>query len=393
MLRKFVGELGKQRMLLLFWLLFVALTARSAQAGRHVSIKQFEQGLAEAKSKPDREFARWVYGFELNERVSGVRLARWKEGIEGKEGLRALGAVADLSAFQNLPGEEIPKKPALDKDGQQRVIAAAGVYVEQTLAKLPNFFATQAVTTFEDTPDSRANDSFTPYEPLHYADFVSATVHYRNGKEIMETRKGVEQTESDQTASVSAGLLPSGEFGPVLQTVLADAQAGKLAWSHWETLGEKTMTVFRYSVSQGKSHYLVKVVLPGSSSLFRTKPAYHGEIGIDPETGAILRLTLRAEMTDEVPLDNANLMVEYGPVEIGGKSYICPVRSVASVEAYQVLTQAATTGNGREHGSFQQRSKENAQVILNDAIFGHYQVLRSEAKVLTGADMDDQDKP
>jgi hypothetical protein len=388
MLRKLLGRLLHGVLLMLL----LALLARPAFAGRRASIKQFEQGLAEAKGKPDKEFAKWVFGFELNERVSGARLARWKEGVTGEEGKRALGAIADLSAFLSLPADEIPKTAALDKDGQQRVLAAAGTYVEQTLSKLPNFFATQAITTFDDTPASRDGSSFFSYVPLHYEDFTTATVQYRNGKEVMETHKGAEVADADQTISTSSGLLSSGEFGPVLHTVLSDSRSGKLAWTHWETQGTTLMAVFRYSVPRGKSHYKVKAELPGHATALQMRPGYHGEIGIDPENGTILRLTLLAEMTDEVPLDNADLMVEYGPVEIGGKSYICPVRSVASVEAFQVVSRAGAAESDTERPAFQRQTKEGAQKILNDVVFGHYQVLRSDARVLTGADLEDDPK-
>jgi hypothetical protein len=371
----------------LLFLSLLALISLPALASKRASIKQFEQGLAEAKGKPDREFARWVFGFDLNERVSGVRLARWKEAASGDEGRRALGAIADLSAFQNLPVEEIPKTETPSKDEQTRVISAAGIYVEQMLSKLPNFFAMEAVTTFEDTPAGSHGGN----EPMHYSDFMRSTVRYRNGREVMETTKGIEQTETDQTVSGTAGLLSSGEFGPVLHTVLTDAQTGKLGWSHWETLGSTTMAVFQYSVPRGKSHYKVKALTSEHGSGFQTRPAYHGEIGIDPTNGMILRLTLLAEMTDDVPVSKANLMVEYGPVEIGGKSYVCPVRSVASVEVYDLTSQAGTVIGSREKASISSPgSPGGVQEILNDVIFEHYQVLRSEATVITGDIKEDQ---
>ena len=45
-----------------------------------------------------------------------------------------------------------------------------------------------------------------------------------------------------------------------------------------------------------------------------------------PET--VLRVQLDADLSGFVPLDRAAVMVEHGPVTIGEKTYICPVRSV-----------------------------------------------------------------
>ena len=56
--------------------------------------------------------------------------------------------------------------------------------------------------------------------------------------------------------------------------------------------------------------------------------AYHGEIGIDPGSGTILRLVLEADPAFGSLTERADIMVEYGSVAIGGETYTCPVRSV-----------------------------------------------------------------
>jgi hypothetical protein len=51
-----------------------------------------------------------------------------------------------------------------------------------------------------------------------------------------------------------------------------------------------------------------------------------------PGTGAILRMTMEAELgwirepnlNPVLPAKGAAMMVEYGPVEIGGRKYVCP---------------------------------------------------------------------
>ena len=63
---------------------------------------------------------------------------------------------------------------------------------------------------------------------------------------------------------------------------------------------------------------------------FHGRPAYHGEIFIDGTTGAILRVTLEAEMRSSDPVTRAGIAIDYGPVTIeGDKTYVCPVRSLA----------------------------------------------------------------
>jgi hypothetical protein len=58
-------------------------------------------------------------------------------------------------------------------------------------------------------------------------------------------------------------------------------------------------------------------------------PAYHGALVIDPASGAILRITIQAELDIDGPVTRADILVDYGPVLIGDRKFICPLRSLA----------------------------------------------------------------
>ncbi len=58
-------------------------------------------------------------------------------------------------------------------------------------------------------------------------------------------------------------------------------------------------------------------------------PSYHGNLYLDPATGSVLRVTIESELKPSDPIMRAATSVQYGPVEIGGNSYICPVHSIA----------------------------------------------------------------
>ena len=42
-----------------------------------------------------------------------------------------------------------------------------------------------------------------------------------------------------------------------------------------------------------------------------------------------MRVTIESDLKPSDPIMRAAISVQYGPVEIGGKSYICPVHSIA----------------------------------------------------------------
>jgi hypothetical protein len=97
--------------------------------------------------------------------------------------------------------------------------------------------------------------------------------------------------------------------------------------------------------------------------------AYHGEIAIDPADGSILRLSVIADLEPADQVVKSNILVEYGPVEIGARSYICPVKSV-SIWVAKIPESKAL------------------QTMLNDVVFAQYHLFRSESRVLTGNDGD-----
>jgi hypothetical protein len=70
-------------------------------------------------------------------------------------------------------------------------------------------------------------------------------------------------------------------------------------------------------------------------------------------------------------------MVEYGPVVIGEKTYICPTRSVS-------LSRQRTVELVREWGeSFGVYGR--FETILNDVTFGKYHLFRAESRILPGS--------
>lgn len=360
--------------------------------------KIIELSLATFKNKSEANVLLELAGVELTERMSTQRLQRWESAMPGEQSRKTLIALADASSFLNLPDAELPKAPPMDKAAQQQLLARMNTYVNETMATLPNFFARQNVTTFEAIQGLRNSAHVIVHQPIHYVGVVTTNVRYHNGREVMETGKG-KVNESDQ---IGYKLLFSGQFGPVLDTVLADAQKNKLFWSHWEPgnpdgsgLGSP-VAVFRYSVPRKRSHCKIKVVMPGNMLPSEAQPGYHGEIAIDPASGTILRLTLVADLTQDDPMSAANLMVEYGPVELGGRTYICPVRSVtietvnaADSNRQAVVTTSGSADFGPTHDTGMAYVSEGdvpSETLLNDVVFDHYQILRTDFHIIFDPD-------
>jgi len=363
-------------------LLLLAGIALPTFAANRLTVEQLEQLLAAAHGRRDVEIARQLSNLELTERLSSAKLSRWEADLPGPEARRSLVTLADESAFLDLPGAEIPATAAPDFAEQRRMMALTVDYVSKTIHQLPNFFTTRDTIRFEDTPQAhQADTSLIPYEPLHPMGRTSETVLYRDGHEVVDSTAGKRKTPEAPTA----GLNTLGEFGPILSTVLVDAAQSTLSWSHWEQGAAGPEAVFRYAVPRQKSHYQITfccVEGDRGNRVFQQFSGYHGEIVIDPAIGTILRLTLEADLEPSDAMAKADILVEYGPVEIGGKTYICPVRSVS------ISQEPAQTSNTSENNNFRgtliQYAPGTLQTLLNDVAFGQYHLFRADVRVLTG---------
>jgi hypothetical protein len=350
-------------------LLLLVGVALPSFAARRVTVAQLEQELRAARGKRDGKVADLIAGMELSERLTSTRLNSWQARLPGDKSRQSLKLLADLSAFLNPPASEIPALPTPNYAAQSRIMALAVDYTKRTLQKLPNFFARRDTVLFEDVPPRHLADlTSLPYQPIHAVSKSSEIVLYRDGKEVVDLGKVKRRKYSPNTRT----LTTHGVFGPILNNTLLDAANGKLTWSHWEQGADRPEAVFRFSVPMEKSHYQVEfccfLAYMKDNGDFRKIPAYHGEIAVDPEDGTILRLSLVADLDPTDPVGISNIMVEYGSVEIGGKSYICPVRSVSMwIESLS--------------------SSNDPQTLLNDVDFGQYHLFRSESRVLIGNDV------
>jgi VWFA-related protein len=370
--------------------LFVAGIALPAVAAKRVTTDQLEKVLAAVHGKPDAKVALQLTNLELSERLSAEKLTRWEENLPGPESRQALVALADASEFLDPPAAEIPSTPPPDADAQRKIVALAVDYASKTVSRLPDLFATRDTIHFEDTPPRQSNTSsvdgtFTPYEPLHPIARTSDVVYYRDGKEVVDSEAGKDQ----QSELAASGLTTWGAFGPILTTVLVDVAQGTMGWSHWEQGADGPQAVFRYAVPKAKSHYEVHyccVVKDNQSHLFKELSGYHGEIAIDPSNGSILRLMVAAELGKADPIAKADILVEYGPVEIGGATYICPLKSVSISLAHQQDIHAVRMQ--RYSATMVEQNNQNTenplQTLLDDVAFEQYHLYRAEASILTG---------
>lgn len=324
---------------------------------RLVCVAQLTQIVREVRGKHDAQAAKEIYQLRLTERLSSPNLAELRAQLPGPQSKTALMAVGDTAVFLKPPPDEIPKTTAPDLAGQRQMISLVLDYLKSVIPKLPDFYATRSTTSFEQTLTPKQEERRNQSVPEPAGEF-KATVYYRAGKEVVHP-EGAEEIE----------LMTRGTFGPILSTMIGDAAHSTTEWSRWEEGPNGRMAVFRFQVPQAKSHYQVSFpTFASADDLGAMAPtAYHGEFGIDPNSGTILRLVLEADPNSSSSSQRADIMVEYGPVMIGGKEYTCPVRSVSVASGVSPMELSTTLYITR----------------MDDFVFSDYHVFRTDMRILS----------
>jgi VWFA-related protein len=385
----------------------VTLSAWPAFAAHRITVSQLEQTLSTDidKHRSDEDIARQLGDLQLSERLTPPTLYRLAAKLPPMPRTAlALELLADDSSLLDPPRSELPATVPPDPALQLRILGAARAYVVQTIPRLPNFFATRSTVRFDDAPQIVHQGEWPIRAGFHLQGTRSRTVTVRDGLEVAESAQNAQPA-----ADPDMGLYSFGEFGPILARTLTDLAKGKIEFSHWEDSKLGVVAVFRYSVPRHESHYQVHFCcildsefqggpsyrsrnLPryhsGDPNPVETKgqvaydatPAYHGTLAIDPVSGAIVRMTLDAELDPEKPIVRASTVVEYGRVVIGDQTFICPVRSLAISSQH-----GAPSANGQPEGS--------PILSINETTFTQYHRLGSSARLIADGSMPPATEP
>ena len=345
---------------------------------KFISVGQLAHVVELAHDVSDEVVERQLSGLVLNERLTNRMLSDLKASLRGVKAQQRLIALGDASSFQALPIDERPAKAPPNVDEQRVILSRAVDYLHDTIAKLPNLFTSRTIAHYEDSLQKTERGATTTVNPLwKLVKTTDDVVFYRDGKQALETADG-----KTKNLNLNAKhFATSGEFGPILTMIVSDAAPNKLVWSHWERGETGLLATFRVIVPKSRSHFVTTYhSAPAVSSdddisstfienvdhIIDDQTGYRGEISIDPESGTIFRLVIMADPEPPSPIMRSDVMVEYGPVEIAGQTYICPVRSVSIAREH--AWRADTT-------------------FLNDISFHDYHVFRADSYIVPGFTM------
>jgi hypothetical protein len=356
--------------------LFLAMLGLTsiAFATTPVTVEQLSRIVTSSSGKRDAKTALRLRELNLTERLSSEALLDLESKLPGEKAREALVVLADASVFLAPPQADVLTLAAPTPNEQSKMISLIYGYLEKTNPKLPNFFASRLTIRYREDLQQIAEPQVyeaTDLQRMMLSGTSRRTVYYRNGYEdedAVTTGRGQIPEEN--------GLVTKGLFGPIPNVVFFDAidAQSSLKWTRWEQGTTGSWAVFLYKIPESVSHDDVSYCcIPDGDQLnpFKKRSGYHGEIAIDPISGAIQRLTLEADLDPTLPLVRSDIMVEYGTVFLGGQPYTCPLRSVS-------------ISRGRSIQMFFPFKRFGPDVtLLNDVAFEQYHLFRPESRVLT----------
>ena len=351
------------------------------EAREKIAVDRLRQALETLRTLSDSEAAKRLSSMELTARLSSANAAKLRSLVHGKKANEALTVLADRSAFLPPPAAEISDAPAPEVQEQRRMMDQMIHYLQETFLRLPDLFATRTTVRYEE-PEKKQDQSWkiaAADQSLHAAATEPMTVLVRNSR---ETTEGDARTAKHQHGQ-ERSLIAEGTFGPMLATFLVDVADphSQIKWSRWERDAQGQRAVFRYTVPRESAHFEVSFCCLADTD--RTVPfntmafvaAYHGEITIDPETGAIYRITAEADLLPRLPIDRSDVMVEFSPTVIRDQTFICPVRSVSISRSRKVILLHDWNMQFGIYGPF--------ETMLNDVTFSNYHLFASQHRILT----------
>jgi hypothetical protein len=357
--------------------LVLALIAVPAWPARKLTVDELAGLLRtmQQEKKSDQEVAAALEQVELTEKLNHERMNGFAPYLPGAHSTEQIYVLEARSAALAPPAGELPATPAPAPDAVKAILDKATAYINGPYAQLPPMTATRSTQRFQDQvepvatqthPDAPADPNIVgPRQFVHYINVTDYQVTIEHGVE----KPPVEKDKTPWGANRMIVIQDQPDLS--LNTVLSAAQtAGTIKWLRWEMVEGKPAAVFSFEVPKKKSHYALSICcfpsefnangqlftadVPSVSGADRTSQGatvewhpykasgvpYQGQIFIDPDNGTVLRLIVQPEFKASNLVHIADTRIDYGPVTLGSKTEIVPVRTYVSTEVMPYGTQA-----------------------------------------------------
>jgi hypothetical protein len=356
------------------------LLASPSWAAKKLTVQQLSDLLVsfQREKKTDAEAATELKQVELSEELTLAAMNKIAVLAPGKFSIEQIYVLEARSAMLPPPASDLPATAAPDAAAQKAILEKAVEYTTSIYAQLPSLTTTKTTLRFQDNmkaidPCSGmtgcAKGAIATYNFSNWASFV----HYINSVETqVVSEHGIEKlpAKKDKTLWGANGMIVLQEPDPSLGAILQEAQSAQnVQWLRWELVNGRQVAVYSFKVPIANSQFPVDIccfpestqsgvarfynsfsanIVAGQEAAsnggggavgdfqtninfnqhFKAKVPYHGEIFVDPATGIVLRLIILADFKASDNVQQEDTRIDYGPVKIGAKAFVLPVRTV-----------------------------------------------------------------
>ena len=290
------------------------------------------------KTNSDKDIAGFLAHARLSERLDAGVL----EDLEGlgvgprtRQALEKLKSESEnlATAKPVLPPAAPRPIPIPNSEEQAAIIDDIREYALAYSKNLPDFICTQVTRRFA---AGRPGTKYAPRdtEPSWQAlDVLQIRLSYFGQKEQYKLVL-INNRVTNQDYRELGGATATGDFGSLLRDIFEPGSHATFEWDHWGTLRDKRVMAFRYRVTQGNSQWHLVVKDTGDHFV----PGYHGVVEVEPDTHAVMRVTLIADdIPANFPIKEARTTLDYAYQEISGRTFILPLKSQVIMGDGEVL--------------------------------------------------------
>lgn len=356
----------------LAWILLLAAAVPSlfAANAKKITVAQLQDllsGFAHDK-KSDADVATQLKQIELTDELTTATMNSMASLVPGPLSTEQMYVLEARSSILAPPETDLPKAPSPDAAAQQAMLARAADFASKTYPQLPHLTAGKMTARFQDGVEAQPG-----YGGMHASIsdnsdpiFNQASLYVRlmnSHTSQIESDHGIEKIAEDKTKWGPNGMVAS--VGPVLtlKTAVQEIMAnGSPTWLRWETVNGIRIAVYSFAVDKKKAHFSINYCcFPDTDTVgtihystaasasgthtptgnlqnsvdwknFKTSSGYHGELFVDPNSGAIVRLITEADLKPTDFVHYEDIRTDYAPMPIGGKTLVVPIRSFTLAE-------------------------------------------------------------
>lgn len=266
----------------------------------------------------DKQVADVLKGIRLTQRLSPgdvENLQAMGVGPRTLEALRALSSTSSAMAVAPEAPPVVPPKPLPPPSAaeQQKILAEVSKNALDYTKNLPNFICTQVTRRYQGLPGARG---------WRIYDTVQEQLSFSEGKEdykvVLVNNLPVTNIKHEQLG----GTTSRGEFGTRLNEIFRPESKAEIDWDRWATLRGRRMHVYRFTVLQKNSDYLIHDGESGREMV----GGYHGLFYADAETKSVMRITMDVDGLGDFPISKIDMTLDYDLIEISGKPFVLPLR-------------------------------------------------------------------